>query len=237
MKKIILAIALLFSAITLNAQDFGGTREIRVQAVGGFQNGVGLDVEYLLPYTADRLAVRLGYGMLPFTRDAVEFDDLKGDFEYNSGTIDFGLKYYFSGRKHGMFLGLDFAMDTKKIDIEDIVGVTKNLKGPDGSDLGDQEITVYDGEASATIKSTMITPKFGWTKISKSGFTWSIELGYSLITVDPTTVLMKDERPNEGLILYNYTYDNIYESMFNMSGLPYLRVGVGYAIKLTRNIN
>lgn len=226
MKRIIIALSiLLFTSTSLFSQNFGGKRALRTQATVGFQNGAGLDVEYLTPLGPDRLAVRVGFSMLPMPATELEFSGLKGDLELSATTFDFGLKYYLLAPTQGFFLGVDVAFDNKNVLANNINGTTNDLKK--GEDKAPDGTTVSNGKIDETISSMMITPKFGITKISDGGFTWSFEAGYSLITVDPLTAKLES-----GGIQYTYEFENIYEDMFGMTGLPYVRLGFGYSFRL-----
>lgn len=229
MKRVIIAISILiFSTTSLFSQSFGGVRALRTQATFGFQNGAGLDVEYLTPLGPNRLAVRVGYSILPMPAGELEFAGLNSDLELSASTFDFGVKYYVSGPTQGLFLGVDVAFDNKNVLLSNINGTTNELKigddeAPDGTE-------VNNGTIDETISSMMITPKLGWTKVSKTGFTWSFELGYSLINVDPLNATLLD-----GTNEYTYEFNNIYDDLFGMTGLPYVRLGFGYSFKLTKN--
>jgi hypothetical protein len=229
MKRVIIAISILiFSTTSLFSQSFGGVRALRTQATFGFQNGAGLDVEYLTPLGPNRLAVRAGYSILPMPAGELEFAGLNSDLELSASTFDFGVKYYVSGPTQGLFLGVDVAFDNKNVLLSNINGTTNELKigddeAPDGTE-------VNNGTIDETISSMMITPKLGWTKVSKTGFTWSFELGYSLINVDPLNATLLD-----GTNEYTYEFNNIYDDLFGMTGLPYVRLGFGYSFKLTKN--
>lgn len=233
MKKLILVISLLlFSGSYMFSQNFGGVRHLRTQGVVGFQNGVGLDVEYVIPFAAEKLAIRAGYSLMPVNFGSLEIDGLKGELDLESNTIDFGLKYYFSGRSHGMFLGVDVGFDNKNIEFSEVFGKTNSFNSVGGGEI-EEEQEIIDGEMELSTTAMMITPKFGWTKVSKNGFTWSFELGYSIINVDPATAIFTDERDGSD-VRYEYTSENVYNDLFNMTGLPYVRIGFGYGFKLTK---
>lgn len=232
MKKVLLLIfVLLLTSNEMFAQRSGGHRAIRIQAVGGFQNGIGGDIEYTLPFNANRIGVRVGYATLPFSVADVSVADLKSEFDLNTSTIDFGAKYYFGGEGYGFFLGVDFALDSKNIMFSNIEGTTSEFEGM----KSDEPVTISEGELDETITSTIITPKIGWTKISSNGFTWSFELGYSLLSVDPldATVRAKNSATNQ-FESFTYRYENVYEEILGMSAIPYIRVGFGYSIRLGR---
>lgn len=225
MKRIIIVISiLLFASTSIFSQSFGGLRALRTQATAGFQNGAGLDVEYLTPLGPDRLAVRVGFSALPLPSQNIDFSGLNGDFELTATTFDFGLKYYLLAPTQGFFLGVDVAFDNKNVLINNLNGITNDLK-VDGN-VSDGQV-VYNGSIDETISSMMITPKLGLTKVSDGGFTWSFEVGYSLINVDPLNATLTDEGTK-----YSYEFENIYEDMFGMTGLPYVRLGFGYAFRL-----
>ncbi len=230
MKRVIIAISILiFSTTSLFSQSFGGVRALRTQATFGFQNGAGLDVEYLTPLGPNRLAVRAGFSILPMPAGELEFAGLNSDLELSASTFDFGVKYYVSGPTQGLFLGVDVAFDNKNVLLSNINGTADgSLVSEDGLSAEGQQVD--NGKIDETISSMMITPKLGWTKVSKTGFTWSFELGYSLINVDPLNATLLD-----GTNEYTYEFNNIYDDLFGMTGLPYVRLGFGYSFKLTKN--
>ncbi len=233
MKRLVLIISLLFlSSNFLLAQDFGGVRHLRTQGVAGFQNGIGLDIEYVIPVLSERIAVRTGFGVLPVSLGSLELEGLNGELDLTGNTFDVGLKFYFSGRSHGMFLGVDIGFDNKNIEYSDVFGKTTILKNIGGGDAG--EVEVNDGELEVKTSGMMITPKIGMTKVSSKGFTWSLEIGYSIINTNPTTAIFTDEAIDGTKNRYEYTFDNIYKDLFNMGGLPYARIGFGYSFKISK---
>lgn len=229
MKKVLLVAILFVVSSSLSfSQLTGGNRALRIQATGGFQNGIGGDVEYTLPFNKNKLAVRIGYSMLPFSFGKLPIAGLKSDFDMNASTFDIGLKYYFGGDGHGFFLGVDYATDSKDVLFTNIHGSTKSFQN-------EGEVAIVDGRLEETVTSTLITPKIGWTNISSNGFTWSLELGYSIASVDPfiAAVDAKDAVSMQ-TSTYTYKFNNLYEDLFGMKGLPYVRLGFGYAIKFGR---
>ncbi len=238
MKRILIltAIFFVFSSLAFS-QLTGGNRALRIQATGGFQNGIGADAEYTLPFNNNKLALRVGFSMLPISIGNIPIAGLKSDFDMNTTTFDIGLKYYFGGDGHGFFLGVDFANDSKSVLLSNINGQTDGLQtqGNDGNPQDAGNVKISEGKIDETITSTLITPKIGWTNISSNGFTWSLELGYSIASVDPFIAAFdaKDDVTNKRNTYY-YTFNNLYEDLFGLKGLPYVRLGVGYAIKFGR---
>lgn len=231
MKRLVLIISLLFlSSNFLLAQSFGGVRHLRTQGVVGFQNGVGLDVEYVLPVLNERIAVRTGFAVSPISFGSLDMEGLKGDLDLTGNTFDLGLKFYFSGRSHGMFLGLDIGFDNKNIALSNINGNSSDLKNAAGE--VQENVEISNGKFEDKFSTMIITPKIGITKVGTNGFTWSFEVGYSLMNTDALNVSLTgnvDGSPET----YNYTFDNIYKDIFGMGGLPYAKIGFGYSFKLT----
>lgn len=230
-KLILLLIVLALASGNLYSQKFGGFRALRIQGTGGFQNGLGLDLEYATPLLSNRFAVRTGFSALPLNIGSLPLDGVNSDFEMMSNTIDFGLKYYIGGEGYNLFIGVDYAMDTKNISITNISGQSESFIDQNG----DPSPTIVNGEVDGEISSSLITPKVGWTKISSNGFTWSIEFGYSIPTVDPTTFDLKETAGNNSGD-YIYKVDNVYDEFLGLTGIPYLRLGIGYSIRFGKKV-
>ena len=82
MKRILIltAIFFVFSSLAFS-QLTGGNRALRIQATGGFQNGIGADAEYTLPFNNNKLALRVGFSMLPISIGNIPIAGLESDFD------------------------------------------------------------------------------------------------------------------------------------------------------------